>query len=1154
MAFIAGKGFAILNSKAEKGDQKAKDLLAKLNTIDQDEADRLFSEILGKGGGGGAKKEKKIKAPGASATDGQGEITEGAGEQAPTGKATPKAKGEAPIAAPDAPTGEVKPKAKRKTEDLSNTIRFFLDKKPKLSEFETEAIAKEYGVSVKKVKENISQVLQTKYDETEKDNKAEIARTQEQEPTGEVKPKAKNVDLSSVGNKSFAPTKRTKIEALAKKLVDEGEYSEEDIADILQDNFGLRNKEDESYKDIVKAYGGKNKKQKQAPEGKVTPTAAPAEQPKTTMETLQQLNKFGIPTGTIATKAAELDKAGIEGKEFISEMMKLTEGKEPLKRGGKNAKAFVQKFTQDKPYFQDEYQQEEIGTAYELLNGDERLTEAAAVAGSQFQVSPAFIKDNKLVVPYGDGDFEFAEGDYFTQDRENRLNIIDLDKFAQSQGIGGGSAAPAAESNVPSQFKDGNDAAKFGVFMSVKDAIDDDLDFDENEIKQIANEYGVSTKEVSQIIRGYQKRKQGGTQIDTAGANPAPAGAFGDIEPETQQLAGIGPIEKLQYKNPENAEGFKKEMSALVDRIKNLRPLTEEDAEQLGLAYDLTPDEIDKAMREIGAKEKAAAPAADQEVADELGVDTEQLNELLKPTNTNNPKDPEDPANVQQVLNSVGGDKAKALQIIKGQQAVNGGLQLNEKTIKEVINQVAAGETNPSLPVSAETQAEVATMEEADKKQARQRIDDIMQQGRGGVSLEEAEALSEEFGIPVDEIRALERKSQSEIAFPAPDQGEAIPADQDFDAQGNPLGNPGQDVINRIKNPNPDDAEIYDAIKDEIRMSLFESGEFTEQETAYFANEYGITEEEVTELANQEKKTYAPRRSDEQKTLGPISSSQQTEKLTPEKLNATLNESNKKDFINALTAQGLSEKEANGFYDNSYGPDREGNVGYYYTLKEALGDVQSVLGEEEFNYKKAIAEQPATFEVADENNLTPDEFQRMDFEAGEAQQPADTDEFENDNERIGGQGFVRLSNNINFDRSIITDEQIQQVAQDLGLEGKTPEQLTQIRNGVVKEAAGRQNPKAMTAMSAITAAIDSYIMGSNRNKPAAKPAQAQSQIKQTANANAQQATPQAPAKAAAQPQQQPGKIDRKKLEAAAADLGVDANLLEGLLELLKKVR
>jgi hypothetical protein len=1040
MAFIAGKGFAILNSKAEKGDQKAKDLLAKLNTIDQDEADRLFSEILGKkGGGGGAKKEKKIKAPGASATDGQGEITEGAGEQAPTGKATPKAKGEAPIAAPDAPTGEVKPKAKRKTEDLSNTIRFFLDKKPKLSEFETEQIAKEYGVSVKKVKENISQVLQTKYDETEKDNKAEIARTQEQEPTGEVKPKGKDYQLE--------------IDDLSDKLSEVRQGRMDGDADEIRAR--------------IKELKGKKK----ASAGKVTPkTEAPAGQavPKTRQELQKTLNDFGIPTNEYVTKAAELDKAGIkDDKQFISEMLKLTENKEPLKRGGKNAKAFVQKFTQDKPYFQDEYQQEEIGTAYELLNGDERLTEAAAVAGSQFQVSPAFIKDNKLVVPYGDGDFEFAEGDYFTQDRENRLNIIDLDKFAQSQGIGGGSAspaaAPAAESNVPSQFKDGNDAAKFGVFMSVKDAIDDDLDFDENEIKQIANEYGVSTKEVSQIIRGYQKRKQGGTQIDTAGANVQPAGAFGDIEPETQQLAGVGNV--------------------------------------------------------------------------------------------------------------------------------------NDQS----------------------------------KQQARQRIDDIMQEGRGGVSLEEAEALSEEFGIPVDEIRALERKSQSEIAFPAPDQGEAIPADQDFDAQGNPLGNPGQDVINRIKNPNPDDAEIYDAIKDEIRMSLFESGEFTEQETAYFANEYGITEEEVTELANQEKKTYTPR--------------------------------------------------------------REGQP----------------------------AAQPATFEVADENNLTPDEFQRMDFEAGEAEAQYDDEgekinteyagefedgAFENDDERIGGQGFVRLSNNINFDRSIITDEQVQQVAQELGLEGKTPEQLTQIRNGVVKQwektADRRYNDKARSAMSAITAAIDSYIMGSNRNQPAeenesifngtpekemfassnqpaAKPAQAQSQIKETAQANAQKVDgnkvgpkakisltsgdgipnslsniafslsddnlkknfpnikrggfegqqeavaeiiARAPATAQgladelnnsnigyknwkpvsedeksitieqvdtlgnkrtlrigkpieenerltkqfvdrvsstrpAQPQQQQGtaaKPDRKKLEAAAADLGVDANLLEGLLELLKKVR
>jgi hypothetical protein len=175
-------------------------------------------------------------------------------------------------------------------------------------------------------------------------------------------------------------------------------------------------------------------------------------------------------------------------------------------------------------------------------------------------------------------------------------------------------AAPTAESNLPSQFKDGNDAAKFGVFMSVKDAIDDDLDLDENEIKQIANEYGVSTKEVSQIIRGYQKRKQGGTQIDTAGVNPAPAGAFGDIEPETQQLAGIG-----------NAEGFKKQMSA--------RKQTVGDTMRRVLVKNFLQAEKDGETEELESLRKFAQTQGfdlDDEIEFRLDVDYPDLKKKFK--------------------------------------------------------------------------------------------------------------------------------------------------------------------------------------------------------------------------------------------------------------------------------------------------------------------------------------------------------------------------------------------------------------------------------------------------------------------------------------------------------------------------------------------
>lgn len=159
MAFIAGKGFAILNSKAEQGDQKAKDLLAKLDSIDQEEADRLFSEILGKGGGGGSSKDKKVKAPGASATDGQGKITEGDGEQPPTGKTTPKKAGEAPVAAPAEPTGEVTPKSKRQLREMVDGV--------------TQQLSK-IGSSGNKINDAGLQKLADKYDTTV-DNIMDIA-------------------------------------------------------------------------------------------------------------------------------------------------------------------------------------------------------------------------------------------------------------------------------------------------------------------------------------------------------------------------------------------------------------------------------------------------------------------------------------------------------------------------------------------------------------------------------------------------------------------------------------------------------------------------------------------------------------------------------------------------------------------------------------------------------------------------------------------------------------------------------------------------------------------------------------------------------------------------------------------------------------------
>jgi hypothetical protein len=822
MAFIAGKGFAILNSKAEKGDQKAKDLLAKLDSIDQDEADRLFSEILGKGGGGGSK-SKKTKAPGASATDKQGEITEGDGEQAPTGKTAPKAKGEAKVAAPDEPTGEVKPQKDNK--------RAF------------KKAAEAAGVEL-----IFGKNLNKQLDDLPSTNRGGVLN---------------NYDAFYV-----APDgSKVRYKIRGEKITDE------------------KGNEANSPEEFINAIkGGKSK-------------AKPADP--LSNDNLQALFDSGLDTDGV-----------------IDELRKQTSG----------------------------------------LEADPES-------------------------PLAGGDIQ---------------GIVE----AFEMGYVPGGKKPQSESNVPSQFKDGNDAAKFGVFMSVKDAIDDDLDFDENEIKQIANEYGVSTKEVSQIIRGYQKRKQGGTQIDTAGANVQPAGAFGDIEPETQQLAGVGNV------------------------------------------YD-------------------------QEVADELGVNTEQLNELLKPTNTNTPENPEDPANVQQVLNSVGGDKAKALQIIKGQQAVKGGLQLNEKTIKEVINQVAAGETNPSLPASEPTAEQLAgienlTPDEIDRQEfeaiesATNKIDELKQQGR--ISNEEAEQVAREFQIPVADVLDI-----------IGDQDNASDVGNVYD----------QEVADEL---GVNEQELGELLGPNFLQTLgqtYQGAPWEEENIKNILQQASGDKAKALELLKQQQAAYADK--------GPILKDQYLPGLIEQ---AAAGETNLSLPASEPTAEQLAETDS--LFENT--PEKE-----------------MVAAEQ-------LAAQPAAFE--------------------------------NDNERIGAEGFLKLSNEIDFNESVITNDQIQQVGKQLKLEGKTKDELRQIRDGVVKAWDNLEPPnvtrKARTALSAVTAAIDSYIF---RKAESPQPAQSQNQIKQTAQANAQQAAPQSQ-----QQQATAAKPDRQKLERAAADLGVDANLLEGLLELLKKVR
>jgi hypothetical protein len=731
MAFIAGKGFAILNSKAEKGDAKAKELLSKLDSIDQDEADRLFSEILGKGGGG-SKKDKKIKAPGASATDGQGEITEGAGEQAPTGKATPKGK------------------------DYQLEINDLTDKLSEIRQGRMDG-------DVKKIRARIKELEGKK----KAQGKAEPEVAAPAEPTGEVIPQKDNMR----GFKKAAEAAGVELifgKKLNKQLDD---LPSTNRGGVLNNYDGFYVAPDGSkvrYKIRGEKITDENGNEANNPEdfintikgGNAEPTSEVEPAPKTRQDLLKKLNDFGIPTSEIATKAAELDKAGIkDNKQFISEMLKLTENKEPLKRGGKNAKAFVEKFTQDKPYFQDDYQQEEIGTAYELLNGDERLTEAAAQAGAQFQVSPSFIKDNKLVVPYGDGDFEYAEGDYYTQDQENRLNIIDLEKFAKAQGIGGGSAA----GNSVEQVVQGN--------------IQSDI---EPDFQSIADEFGITKEEVIDVYNNQLEQNDAAVEIDTAGANVQPAGAFGDIEPETQQLAQQG--RSLQDFIKED-EDFAKEF-ATTDAQGNELPKSGQvkdgyyypDTKRIETLNNAT-DAVNEILDQRGSISNQEAELLAREfklpVADVLDI-IEQQKIFEQSNRTPDEQDRQE----FEMMDVVEQSKTKPLTNDDIQRLIPfiGGTQ--EQVTQELDKMGARFGSDVQIYQPESSLQKIYT-------DPREQIDDIMQTGRGGVSKQEAAEIAAEFGISVDEVRQLERQSQTEIPFPAPD-GEAIPADQDFDEQGNP--------------------------------------------------------------------------------------------------------------------------------------------------------------------------------------------------------------------------------------------------------------------------------------------------------------------------------------------------------------------------------
>jgi hypothetical protein len=1018
MAFIAGKGFAILNSKAEQGDQKAKDLLAKLDSIDQDEADRLFSEILGKGGGGGSKKDKKIKAPGASATDGQGKITEGDGEQAPTGKTKPKAKGEAPIAAPAEPTGEVKPKT---NEQLYQ-----------------EALAK------------------------------------------------------------VAAEKNPRKKEIAKKKLITGHDKK----------IGQIEKDLESFN---------------------TSTSKPADP--LSNENLQALFDSGLDTDGV-----------------IDELRKQTSGLEadpenPLSNGD--------------------------------LQGIVEGFEMGYKPGNKQPAAPKRAKDDKFF------DDAFDEG-----------------------------AMETKEEKLARYKKAGN--TDFG---------DDELNLKNDEIM--------------------------GEMSKALGNN--------DQQTYDQLLAQQNELFQNYYKKQEQPAAPTKEAGTSFEDVleRTGGKISGDDATKLANDYDLSVAEVYAIANEYKA-EQGAGNVNDKEVADELGVDTEQLNELLKPTNTNTPENPEDPANVQQVLNSVGGDKAKALQIIKGQQAVKGGLQLNEKTIKEVINQVAAGETNVSLPAgpepTAEQLAETDSLFENTPEQGAGNVNDKEVADELGVDEQElAELLGpnplktlgktyqgapwEEENIKNilqqaggDKAKALELLKQQQenykdkgpilkdqflpglieqaaagetnLSLPASDptaeqlaetdslfEQPLSPAEQQKinDQIANepfeqPLTPEEQQQLAGIEQPMPSPKE-WRQQGEQLRDDLINSEEVSFVEAD--VNEYGdiaaklpngnkvvigtredgtydvlIFDENDEELENIETGEFGDLISvineyGERSPLSPVETARMNELLntpTPEPSNAIADVTDKiktqnilavtndsvegilpngSQFIVDDTGEGLSYRIVNG-------PDGDTEpTNYSYEQAEEMFDDINRLG--------ATGElDPETEAVFDEALREPvaaePEFKTRDIRGPVAR--------EFDKQLTPGFSIQIDDDNQEY----LVDEETNQYYKIY----KKPNGLLQLPE------LGRES-KNIKSLAESLIGVRKIGKGTKFNKP--KPAQAQSQIKQTAQANAQQAAPAAPAATTTpqpqkQQQQKPAtaKPDRQKIEAASVTLGVDPDLLEELLGLLSRLK
>jgi hypothetical protein len=690
MAFIAGKGFAILNSKAEQGDQKAKDLLAKLDSIDQEEADRLFSEILGKGGGGGSSKDKKVKAPGASATDGQGKITEGDGEQPPTGKTTPKKAGAAPA------------------------------------------------------KDTLNQA-------------AEQAKS------------AYSLDRASVkGNKLIIP-------------MGDGDF---DFAGYPADDF-FTQEEDAETGELVNII---------------------------------DLDKFaqsqGIGGGLEATSPAQTP---LSENALFKAKLKLNE---PFTDSDAEAWSAISGLSTD-----------EVRDTYDKLKGTPAQSKTAKPADPLSNENLQALFDSGL-------DTDGVIDQVRTQMRDVQLDPNDPFKNSDLQGIVEG---------FETGYKPGVTNAPEGLVT--------DLD-----IERLGEELGISNQEAR---REYEKA---GAQFDTANSV---------YQPDAKTLLETLSPEQPRLRTAEDA------------RTQELLEFEPEQPAEVGTSFD-------NALERTGGNLSGDDA---RKLAEDYGISVAEVNAIA--------------------------DEYKAEQGTKPEKfsSVTPTFQEDPKPLYN----------DPEEAVRETLLFEGGSLSDGDKQ-----------------------GIADEFGISIDEVNQLIRKEQSTTPFRM-EEPTPLP-NEETQRQVAALDT----EIERIRNTqyrNPDDAKNF---VNDITNYESDGKALTESEFNYYASQNDLTQDEA-EKAYQEygDKVYdnKPYSWDEPAPFEAEEISQQKSKLTPEKLNATLNESNKKDFINALTAQGVSEILANDFYNTSYGPSRLGNDPDY-TLDEALRDVESVIGERKFSYKKAQAAQP----------------------------------------------------------------------------------------------------------------------------------------------------------------------------------------------------